>query len=121
MSDGWNANAPRLNQLCAPLNARPIIKRKASKLEKKRKIGTRTFVCFKKRKSIKEKTKKIVNETDIQISWCTKKDDPMEGVSADEKDFIVIRPAPSMGRIKTNKIQSILRRTASDINIKNLF
>ena len=51
---------PKLNQLCAPFETLPKTKRARSKKQEVRKINTKTFVRFKKSKSIKDIVKKLL-------------------------------------------------------------
>jgi hypothetical protein len=102
-SAGWKEKNPKSNQLFAPCEILPRIKSNNKTPETKRKINTNTFVCFKNPKSINEKIKKTAKQIASQII-CFSKNPPE--LSA-EKDFIVTSPAPTIGKIKKTRSQSI--------------
>lgn len=74
--------------------------------------NTRTFVRFKKRKSIKEKIKKTAKDITTQIT-CLLKKSPV--TSSGAKDFIVTNPAATIGKMKQTSSQSILLSAFSAI------
>ena len=78
---------------------------------------TSTSVRRKNLKSIKEKAKKTINDSTIQIICFSKK---LIAPSCGVNDFIVKRPAKIMGTIKKTKSQSILLKTFSIIFYFNL-
>jgi len=112
MSAGWKEKPPSENQLCAPCTVLPKIKRTISIPENRRNKNTKIFVCFKNRKSIKEKMKKTEREIAIQ-TICRLKKSPAP--SSDANDRIVTSPAARIGKTKKRSSQSILLKVFSTI------
>ena len=102
------------NQLFAPLATDPNTKSKSKIPEKNKNRKTKVSALFKNLKSIKEKTKKIINEIIIQIICLEKK---LPTFSDSEKDFIVTNPKDKSGIRKKTKSQSILFNTVSAITL----
>jgi len=113
-STGSKATEPRLNQLFAPCDICPkiISTIKAPHMVKNK--NTNTSVCFKKRKSIKEKRKNTAKDRITQIICLPKK---LSVDSSGVKDFIVTSPAPIIGIIKKTNNQSILLIAFSTIPV----
>ena len=104
MSTGWKEKKPKSNQLFAPCEIFPKTTSKSKTKEKNKNKKTNTFVRFKNRKSISEKTKNTTREITTQIICLSKKSiAPSSGV----KDFMVTSPASTIGKRKATSNQSI--------------
>src|SRR5579859_2731015 len=82
----------------------------SSKKDRARNKKTKTWVLLRKRKSIKEKIKKMEKDKSTQMT-CLPKKFPTD--SAGVKDFMVSSPAVMIGKIKKTSTKSILLRTFS--------